>query len=52
MRAVEALDAMDARIPWHDPLTGRGGLPRVVSVGSIPHGPNALVIDKLGREGP
>ena len=42
MRAVEALDKMDARIPWHDPATGRGGLQRVVSVGSIPRGPDAL----------
>ena len=42
MSAVEALDSMDARIPWHDPETGRSGLRRVVSVGDIPHGPNAL----------
>ena len=42
MRAVEALDAMDARIPWVDPTTGRGGLRRVVSVGDIPRGPGAL----------
>ena len=42
MRAVEALDLMDARIPWVDPKTGRGGLRRVVSVGDIPRGPDAL----------
>ena len=42
MRAVEALDSMDARIPWQDPNTGRGGLRRVVSVGDIPRGPGAL----------
>ena len=42
MSAVEALDSMDARIPWHDPETGRSGLRRVVSVGDIPHGPGAL----------
>ena len=38
----EALDSMDARIPWQDPNTGRGGLRRVVSVGDIPRGPDAL----------
>ena len=32
MRAAAALDTMDARIPWHDPTTGRGGLRRVVSM--------------------
>ena len=42
MSAVEALDSMDARIPWHDPETGRGDLRRVVSVGGIPRGPGAL----------
>ena len=42
MRAAEALDAMDARIPWVDPDTGRGQLRRVVSVGGIPRGPGAL----------
>ena len=42
MSAVEALDSMDARIPWHDPKTGRGDLRRVVSVGGIPRGPGAL----------
>ena len=42
MSAVEALDTMDARIPWHDPETGRGDLRRIVSVGDIPRGPGAL----------
>ena len=42
MRAAAALDTMDARIPWHDPTTGRGGLRRVVSMGDIPRGPDAL----------
>ena len=42
MRAVEALDTMDARIPWQDPNTGRGELRRVVSMGGIPRGPGAL----------
>ena len=42
MRAVETLDTMDARIPWHDPTTGRGGNRRVVSVGDIPRHPRAL----------
>ena len=40
--AAEALDAWEARIPWQDPDTGRGGLRRVVSVGDIPRGPDAL----------
>ena len=40
MAAAEALDA--CRIPWHDPNTGKGGLQRVVSIGSIPRGPHAL----------
>ena len=42
MTAVEALDTMDARIPWEDPDTGRGGLRRLVQVGDIPRGPGAL----------
>ena len=42
MKAAEALDSMEARVPWHDPETGRGGLRRVVSVGDIPRGPGAL----------
>ena len=36
LRAVDALDSMDARIPWHDPTTGRGGLRRIVSVQDVP----------------
>ena len=35
MRAAAALDTMDARIPWHDPTTGRGGLRRVVSLAAL-----------------
>ena len=41
-KAILALDSVDARIPWEDPLTGRGGLRRVVSVGDIPRGPGKL----------
>ena len=42
MRAVEALESPAARVPWYDAETGRGGLRRIVSVGDIPRGPNAL----------
>ena len=42
MAAVEALDSPDARIPWFDPITKRGGLRRVVTASDIPRGPNAL----------
>ena len=42
MEAVESLDSMAARVPWYDPDTKRGGLRRVVSVGDIPRGPEAL----------
>ena len=42
IRAIEALDAMDARLPWYDPKTGGSGLRRVVSVVDIPRGPGAL----------
>ena len=38
LRAVEALDTMDARIPWHDPTTGKSGLRRVVNVSDVPYG--------------
>ena len=38
LRAVEALDTMDARIPWHDPTTGKGELRRVVNVTGVPYG--------------
>ena len=40
--AVEVLDSTEARIPWHDPQTGKGGLRRVVSATDIPRGPGAL----------
>lgn len=42
MAAVQALDSPEARIPWHDSTTGRGGSRRVVSASDIPRGPNAL----------
>lgn len=42
MASGEALDKMDARIPWEDPETGRGGDRRVVAMGDIPRGPSAL----------
>ena len=40
--AGEALDSMDARIPWQDPETGRVRLYRVLSLGAIPQGPGHL----------
>ncbi len=40
MDAIEDLDSV--RVPWEDPVTGRGGLMRVVSVSSIPRGAGAL----------
>ena len=43
MRACEDLDAMDARIPWIDPLNPlKGGLNRVVSMISVPRGPDFM----------
>lgn len=42
MAAVEALESPQARIPWEDPKTGKGGLARVVLVSSIPRGAGAL----------
>ena len=42
MRASEALDSMEARVPWYDPETRKGGLWRVVDVRNIPRGPGAL----------
>ena len=39
MRAAEALDSMEARVPWYDPGTKWGGLRRVAPVGDIPRGP-------------
>ena len=56
LRAVDALDSMDARIPWHDPTTGRGGLRRIVSVQDLPrsaaHLGSALRPAAIGCEGP
>ena len=40
--AVEDLDRPEARIPWYDPDTNRGGARRVVSATDIPRGPGAL----------
>ena len=40
--AVEALDRPEARIPWYDPQTKRGGSRRVVTATDIPRGPGAL----------
>ena len=40
--AAEALASNRARIPWHDPDTGRGGVRSVVTVADIPRGPGAL----------
>ena len=45
-RVADALDTRDARIPWEDPVTGRGGLRRVVSVQDLPKG-EAYLDDKL-----
>ena len=42
MEAMKVLDSFDARIPWYDPETRKGGNRRVVSVGDIPRGPDAL----------
>ena len=42
MAASEALDSFEARFPFEDPETGRGGLQRIVSLGTIPRGPGAL----------
>ena len=42
VQAAEELDSMDARFPWQDPKTGHVTLLRVVSVGGIPRGPDAL----------
>ena len=42
MDAAEALASHRARIPWQDPVTGRGGLRSVVTVSDIPRGPGAL----------
>lgn len=42
MAAVDALDSPEARIEWYDHDSGRGGRRRVVAVGDIPRGPDAL----------
>ena len=42
MKAIEALDSWDARIPLYDPQTQRSDLRRVVSVSGIPREPGAL----------
>ena len=47
LRAVDALDSMDVRIPWHDPTTGRGGLRRIVSVQDVPR--SAAHLDDVVR---
>ena len=47
VRAVDALDSMDARIPWEDPETGRGGLRRIVSVQDVPR--SAAHLDDVVR---
>ena len=40
--AFEALDSPEARIPWYDPVTGQGGLRRIVNISDIPRGPAKL----------
>ena len=42
MKAIEALDSWDARIPLYDAQTKRSELRRVVSVSGVPRGPGAL----------
>ena len=42
MEAIQALDSVEARVPWHNPDTNGSGLLRVVSVVVIPRGPDAL----------
>ena len=42
MRAAEVLDSREARVPWLDRKTGKGGYRRIVSIGGIPRGPNSL----------
>ena len=34
--ASEALDSLEARVPWEDPMTGKRGLRRVVQVADLP----------------
>ncbi len=40
--AAEALDSLEARVPWYDPDAGHGGLRRMVTVRDLPNGPGAL----------
>ena len=42
MRAAEILDSREAKVPWFDRKTGKGGYRRIVAVGGIPRGPNSL----------
>lgn len=42
MRAAEVLDSREAKVPWFDRKTGKGGYRRIVSIGGIPRGPNSL----------
>lgn len=42
MDACGALDREEARVPWRDPETGKGGLRRVVSLIDIPRGAHVL----------
>ena len=39
VKAVAAIDAPEARVPWYDPETGRGGTRRVVIYGDLTRGP-------------
>ena len=47
MRAVDALNSIDARVPWYDPETRKGGLWQVVTVRNIPRGPGSLDDDVI-----
>ena len=44
MRAVEALESPEARVPWYDLETQQGGLRRVVSFADIPRGRDTWMI--------
>ena len=41
-QAARTLDSWEARFPWEDPVTGKGGLRRVVSVADFPRGETYL----------
>ena len=41
-RAVDILQSREARIPWYDPVSGKGGLRQVVNITNLPAGPDAL----------